>query len=582
VSARGEHRLRSPSARAFVRGVNARIWPLLLALLATPALADDAGAARGDAGAPAGHDAARDAGATTTAEAPAAEPAAQVPAAGSGHGPGSGGPLTPAPIEPAPEPHELPEGFAATYHEEPSPLVFRVAGGGRSARARAKEASGTLTDALELASESSGELVVKVRVEDGAALVRVGEMVVTSYYDDDAAAESIALSAFAEQMEGRLKSWVPSQLRRKALQLAVLHIFLSVFFLVIAFVTLRALGGAFDRWDAELDEKRHHLKAISILRVPVFSGNALGGALAFGLATGRVLSYVVTVVAAIAAVLSQFDVTRPLLRRLVTGSVDPVVRGFEIVVGALPGLLVAGVLVVGARAGLRVVNLLLDGVTKKRIVYKRLPPSRVPVFRVVVQVGVFLLVTPLAIAVAFGSYGTPLEVLALGAGIIVLIGAVPVVASYIVGIVVLWREGLQPGDWVQVGRVSGEVTRLSVAEVSLVPEGGGTISIPMLHLLLNPLRRLRTAPEVSFELTVTRDRPAKELLALVAETVHAVEPAATVECIDICRDWIRTRIAAPSVREGVRQHMLLALSDAVDDGAFELPSLRVGRSTDRE
>ena len=472
------------------------------------------------------------------------------------------------PKEPEPPPSEF-----AKYREEESPLVFRLHAGGKDARARAKEASEALANALDRSSDDDKPREVTVRIEDGVAVVRIGEFLVTTVYDIDADAEGMSLENYAERLEGQLKAFVSSQLKRKAIQLGVLHVFLSVFFGVLGFLTLRFLRTAFDRWDEALDDKRGSLQPISILRIPVISGEALGGSLAFGLAVGRVTAYVATVIATIAAILGQFDFTRPLLHRLVGWSAGPILRGVEAIVSAIPGLILAAGLFVGVRAGLRVLNLLLDGVASKRIVWKRLPPPRVPVFRVVASAAVVLIMGPLLVAAAFGRFGTPLEHLALGVGGVVLLASTPTLASYAVGVVVLWRDSLRPGDWVQVGDVSGEVTRISLGELSLVPEGGGAIGVPMLYLLLHPLRRLRDPPAVCFDVTVARDRPAKEVIDALRSAVAAAEPDARVECVDICHAWLKVRVFAPAVRDGVRQHLLIAVSDAVDRHEFELPTL---------
>lgn len=471
------------------------------------------------------------------------------------------------------EDNDLPPGVAATYHEQPSPLVFRVPARGRSPEARAKSATTALTEAIEQAADDSDPPPTSVTTENGRAVVRVGERIVTNLYPADALAEGLSLERYAEQVESRLRTFVPAQMRRKAFQLLALHIFLSVLFCVIGFLTLRGLRGAFDRWDEELDDRRGSFKPVTLLRVPIFSGEALGGALAFGLAVGRVTAYVATVIATLVAVLSQFEFTQPLLRRLVRWSAGPIFDGLEAVVTAIPGLILAGGLLVGLRAGLRVLHVLLDGVSSKRIRWKRLPPERVPVFRFSAQVATVLLVAPLLVAAAFGRWGTPLETLALGAGVAVLIAAVPLLTSYVVGVVLLWRGGVRLGDWVQVGDVSGEVTSVGFSEISLVPETGGTIGVPMLFLLLHPLRRLRQSPEVSFEVTVARDRPAKELIAALKRAVVAVESDARIELVDICHAWIKARVSAPAVREGVRQNLLMAVSDAVDRQEFQLPTL---------
>lgn len=477
------------------------------------------------------------------------------------------------------EPEEsTPPGYAATYRDHPSPLVFRVPARGRSPEMRAKAATTALTEALDEArhrddGDTREPANLEVVLEGDRAVVHVGQHIIATLHPEDARAEGMTLERYAPHIESRLEVFVESQLQRQAFQLFFLHLFLSVLFGVIGFLTLRGLRNAFDRWDAELDDRRGSFKPISVLRIPVFSGEALASTLAFGLAVGRVLAYVATVIATVVAVLSQFELTRPLLRRIVSWSAGPVLNGVEAVVTAVPGVILAAILLVGLRAGLRVLNVLLDGVASRRVTWQHLPPDRVPVFRFSATVGAVLLAAPLLVAAAFGRWGTPLETLALSAGLAVVVAAVPLLASAVIGVFLLWRNVVRPGDWVSVGRVSGEVTRLGFAELHLVPETGGTIAVPNLYLLLHPLQRLRQSPAVSFDITVARDRPAKELIAALKQAVVAVESDAHVELVDLCGAWIKARISAPAVREGVRQQLMVALSDAVDRHEFELPTL---------
>ncbi|MFZ9887583.1 MAG: mechanosensitive ion channel domain-containing protein [Myxococcota bacterium] len=463
--------------------------------------------------------------------------------------------------------------FPVTYHEEASPLGFRVPARGRSPEDRARAATRELTEVLDEASEQGAPPSASVVVEGRRASVRIGNRVITALYVDDARAEGLELDEYAGELEAAFSSFLPTQVRRKSLQLFVLHVFLSVFFGVIGVLTLRGLRNAFHRWDGELDDKRGSLRPIVFLRVPIFSGEALASALAFALAVGRVVAYVTTVIATVVAILSQFEFTKPLLHRILRWSTGPVLAGVEAVVTAVPGLILAATMLVALRAALRVLHVLLDGVASRRVTWKGVPPERVSVFRIATTVSLAVVTAPLLIGAAFGRFGTPLETLALAVGGGLLLASVPLLANGLVGLSTLWRDNVRPGDWVQIGNVSGEVTQVSATELYLVPEGGGTIGVPMLYLLLHPLRRLRQSPEVSFEVTVARDRPAKELIVALRHAVEGVEAEAQVELVDLCRAWIKARISAPAVRAGVREQMLMAVADAVDRHEFELPTL---------
>lgn len=467
---------------------------------------------------------------------------------------------------------ELPPEIAvATYQGLDSPLEFRLAAQGKNARQRAKEASDALTAALERAEIPPGTRSAEARVEGDRVIVRVHGLVVTVLGPDDARAKDLELSAYAEQLEGQLAVFVPEQLRRRTLQAFVLHVFLSVLVIVLGALTLRTLRGAFDRWD-ELVESRGKVAPFTLFKIPIFSPETLGGLLAFALVVGRVAAYVITVLTALAVILGQFDATRPVLRRVASGSSEPLVRGAENLLGAIPGLVLAAVLVIALSAALRVTNLLLDGVAGKRFLTKRLTPPRVPAFRIVAATLLVLTAMPLAIAAAFGRFGTPLEIYVLAAAGAVALGSTPVIASSVAGIFVTWRQAVKEGEWVQIGDVRAEVAQVNLHEVHLVPEAGGKIIVPMLYLLLHPLRQLRAPPDCTIELVVALDRPMREILSSLRETLTAVTSEARVEPVSFSGGSLVVTVTAPQKRPDVRATLLVAIGDAIARGEIVLPA----------
>ena len=115
----------------------------------------------------------------------------------------------------------------------------------------------------------------------------------------------------------------------------------------------------------------------------------------------RVVSLGGTVVIALAAVLAQFDRTRPLLSRLGSSIGRPVLEGLEGALASVPGLVLAAVLLVLLRAALRFVSLILDGVATGRVKNGWIEPRRAPVARAVLSWLVVAVSLPLLVAAAF-------------------------------------------------------------------------------------------------------------------------------------------------------------------------------------
>lgn len=471
----------------------------------------------------------------------------------------------------APLPGVFQESAPVTYHEA---MAFLVAPSSeqRDAAARARAASEALTAAIDANAPANMDApLVQVSVEDGAALVRVrGYLIIPLYAPDARAAGFPNLETYAQHLEARLKEFVPAQMTRGALQRTVLHLFLSVFLGLLGFIALGQIRALFNRAEAALDQRRETLAPFTILRIPVLSGDAVGGVMAFSLVVGRILGYAATLVAAISAILGQFDATAPWLNRFFAWLSAVVLHSVQNTVSIVPGLLLAVVLMVAVYAGLRVMHMLLDGVTRQRLVWHGLPPARVPPVRMGLTLAVLTLGAPLIVAAAFGGFGSPLETLVLAGSSVLLLAALPVLASLAVGCMVVWRQMLQPGDWVQVGVLSGEITSLSLLEVNLVPEGGGTISVPMLHLVLHPVRRLNGPPQVCLALVLVRDRPVRESLNALRRAVTAVEASTTVHCVRLTGDQLHVCVNAPSIRADIAEAVWLALGDAAERGELTL------------
>ena len=488
----------------------------------------------------------------------------------------------PPPVEPpvgvdggvvvvAPEPPPPPGAvFAATYRDQISPLEFRVSFAGKDPKSRAAETSAALAAALET-PPVEGAPLASARMEAGVAVVRVqGRTVALLWPVDAEAAGAPTLPSYADAVETRLLDFVSSQLTRTTVQTLALRVFVSVFICVLLFLTLGALRRAFDRWDLSLVERSGELKPIAVFTVPVLGGEALRGLVAFGLAFGRAAAYAITVLVAAGAVLGQFDRTRLVLARIANGAATPVVDALDDVVSALPRVVLALVFVIALRAVLKVAHILLDGVGAGRVVWKPLPAARVPVARALISIGAVLVATPLIIALVFGRFGTPLELLALGLGFAVLAAAIPILASGIVGVFVLWQGSVRPGQWIDVDGASGEITSVSLLRIVLVPPDGGTVVVPMLMLALKPIRRLQGVPTLDVALRVARDRPTATILAIVRTVVATAEKDATVECVEAANGWLLLRVHATVARVGVRQEMLLAVLAAVDRGELSL------------
>ncbi|MBI1944477.1 MAG: mechanosensitive ion channel family protein [Deltaproteobacteria bacterium] len=470
---------------------------------------------------------------------------------------------------PAATPAPVAAAVAARVKERDSPLAFRVAYAGKDARRRALEAGDALEAALsEVPADGVAPLEIVLNGE--VALVRVCGRAVATLTPADAAAEGAPdLAHYTEELEGRLLPFVQAELRRSSAQSIALSVFLFVAFGLLGVLTLRAARKAFDRLEGMVEQRRGALQPLTLLSIPLISGETLRGALLVGLFIGRILGYLVVTAVALGAALSQFEVTRPWLGTIATALLRPLVAGVDAGARAVPGLLLATLLVVLTAAGLRFARLWLDSVAQGRVEARMVRPVRVPATRVVVTAAALLVVAPLVVAAAFGRFGTPLETLAVAGGAAVLLAFVPVLASAAVGVVVLWRGALKPGDWIEVGDRHGEIASLSVLDVVLVPETGGTVVVPMLLLALRPVART-AAPRVAVVVRLKRDRPWTDLEPRLLALARAVEAGASVALLEAGERSVSCELSVPVGKPAARSALLTQVVQAAERGELTL------------
>jgi small-conductance mechanosensitive channel len=458
--------------------------------------------------------------------------------------------------------------FPARVHEQASPLVFVVPLGNKVPAQRAREASQALEAAL---SDGVGDsALVETEVKDSAVLVRVrGRLVATLGPADADAVGSPSLEAYAGELETRLLAFMQAEQRRSSAQEIAFHVFLSIALLLAALLTIRALRGGFARIEEALEADTAPRAPLKLFGVALLSAEALRGVKVVGLLGGRVLSYLGVLAVALVSTLSQFPQTRPWLGKLGGWTAAPLVAGIDAALRGLPGLVLAGALAVLAAAAVRLSRLLLDDIRAGRI-RSRMDVNRVAPTRALLTTAVILVAAPLVVAAAFLRFDTPLETLALYAGGAVALGSVPVLASAVIGGVLLWRNRITVGDWVRVGRHAGEVTAVHLLDVTLVPTHGGTIVVPMIALAFLPVERASAPPVVHARVVVVRHRPMEELERALTQVVKSVDPSATVEVERVFANALEFSLRVPATRQERRGELLRALVQAAERGEIQL------------
>jgi small-conductance mechanosensitive channel len=457
------------------------------------------------------------------------------------------------------------EKAAVAYHNET--ILYLAPTQGTDQIDRARKASRALAGALEAKDPAiTGAHPAEVRsISSSTVALYVRGYLVTEIGEADARAAGYpSVQAYARDLDDGVGLYVADQLRRRALQGFALRTLLAVLILIAGLISIRTLGRLFDRADDFIYERRKELKPFTVLRVPIVSQETLGAAVTFAIAIGRVVIYVAAIIATASLVLAQFDATRTWVGRALAWGTAPMVAAVEGLVGALPGLALAAALFLGLKTIIRVIGLLLDSVAEGHQALRDVTPERVRVLRVLLPIAAVIVVSPLMIAAAFGSFHTPLELIAIAGAAAGALAFVPLFAAAIVGFHVLWRHAIRVGDWLEVGGVSGKVVDVSPWEIVFDRGRDVRVAVPMLSVLFKPVRKSAAVPKHGIEIFATNDRPIREIVGAVERAMHAVDGNAELSCLGFTPESVELRVETGSANAEIRQAIVLALASATE------------------
>lgn len=437
---------------------------------------------------------------------------------------------------------------------------------------RAREASEKLERAInsEKLLEKDSPLVDLVAQDKGLLEVKVrGYKVIDLTREDQQAAGYEKTESYREVLKGELQGFVTDELNRLRIQESALKFFLSIFFALIGFVVFKQIHQAFNRAEDALEERRESFAPVVFFSETLLSGQALGGILALALVIGRMFAYVIVVLSTFAAIMGQFSVSREILGQFFSESLSQMVKVLQSLLEAIPGLLLGLILIFVLQISLKVLDLFLKSARSGRISIGFLNSGRVPVVRFWGVAILFVIFTPLILASIFGRFHTPLEIVFLMVVVALALATLPVLISVAVGSFVLWQGNIKPGQWIEVGDKSGEVTDVSLHKITIVPEVGGRVYIPMTLMLLNSCFEKKEAPKSEFQVRVVR----KDTLKITQQKVEDLFPKSlevSVTCLSVSAKEFLFALYAPQFQSDLRKELLSHLSEAHETGVIEL------------
>jgi hypothetical protein len=451
-------------------------------------------------------------------------------------------------------------------------LELKASMDGASAVDRARAAS----TILEAVLGERGDRDVSVVSADGSRdhlLVKVGNRELLRIGPADIAASGLAPEVYAETVRARLQSFLREEGRRRSVRELVLSICLVV---LLGLLTLLAVRWIRDQrqdlrhWLERTVQTERGERARSML---VLSREGLEG-VAYVLATlvalfaqiALVLSYVVFV-------LSQFALTSGWIPPLLHALLSPFGELLRRFAGFLPSVVVLVVAFYAVVGGIRVLRYFLDRVATGRLSLGWLPADLALPLRPLLEGALVLLALLIVSPLVAGSHEDLLSRLGLLAVAALLLGTLPVAATFCVGVFSVVSRRYSVGQWIEIGPHSGELTEVTFFELRLVPLGAGMIRIPHLLALVMPVRQLVGPPAMEIDLWLSAALPTAEAAATLARAVPERYGKADVQLQAIDPSAAIYRLRLPAVHLEARGELLAQIAATLASAGIAFSSL---------
>lgn len=476
-----------------------------------------------------------EAGASAVASGPAPAKAAAAPSASPSASASSASPRVPAPGE-------------IRVHEK-TVVVLRAARAGRSAQERAKAANNAL-EGLLAQTEELGD--ARFEEAQGTAVVFVGKTPIVTLGEEDVEASGEgSLNVLAAQVTARLSQAVSTERKRSAIATTVFSFSLLVFSALLAFLFLNRISDAAERLRARIGDNPEKVTALRLGKIEFISAGAARGALSIGLTLGHRFIQIAIAYGWLIFALSLFDATRGYTERLTGMVVKPLYGLAARVGGALPLVVVAAIAVLAVTVLVRFVGLFFDSISRgdTRVLWLSRDLARPT--SALARFGIIVVALVLASPLITGETDGVLSRVGLVALVAVALAATPLLASYVVGVTVVFGRRMKRGDDVEVGGRKGKVLDVSLLEVRIEDDALAEVSVPHLLTLFYPTRVHRHARLATLDVVVDASAPQDEVERALFSAARAHSSRGRVELVYLDGAGAHWRVTSASMRHDV-------------------------------
>ena len=437
----------------------------------------------------------------------------------------------------------------------------RAARGGETAAARAQAASRVLEKVLEEGDPGD----VRVDVEGDVAVVYVGSRPVMQLgVEDMAAAGDASVEVHANAAAAKVRDALKAERNRAAVAKQAFSFSLVVFGgLVVALIARRARELLL-RLGTWVDEHPDEVPRVEVRGLQLVGPAVVRGAMQVAVGGGRVAVVVALFLGWLLLSLSLWDTTRPYTGRLSAFLWEPIRSITERLAASLP------VTVIGL-IGVAVVALLVrfvgvffrsvaDGETSLDWLPQDLAEPTGVLARIAIVLGsaVFLLPT-----LTGREDGALARVGMLAAGALAL-AATPVVATALVGVVVVYGRRLRVGEFAALGAHRGRVVEVGLLETRL-ESAEGEVRVPHLSSLLTSTTLLGRFPTVAVEVSVSAEADRQALEDALVDATQGIGVRPHVEMLHTGPGGTRYRLSVGSDLGDGRGRLLRAVLATLDE-----------------
>jgi small-conductance mechanosensitive channel len=428
-------------------------------------------------------------------------------------------------------------------------FLLRAPRGAKSPDERARLVSKALTAAIDDPRATE----VRVVRQGDVAVVYAGTvpLIQLSAQDAELAGDS-SLDVHAGAVASQIRQALDSERQRSRVTKNVFNVSLVVFLALIAVYLMRKAGEVAERMREWLDKHGDRVLAVRVKRVEILRPATLRNSALVGLEIAKWLGQFGIFYAWLVAVLSLFESTRGYTEQLTGFVVTPFSELMGRLARALPVLLVALIAGLAVFVLVRFVGLFFASVARRETTLSWLPPDLAAptsvLLRFAIVLAAIVFAAPVVTGDSDGAFG---------------LAATPLLASSLLGSIVLFGRRLRVGEHAEIGANLGRISHIGLLELRLRLADETELRIPHLLLLARPLRGLGVAPRLSVDIAVSASVHATTVRRLFDEAGSRVGRDVRAEVLGAHADGVVYRITATCDSLEQRSALWTALLDAL-------------------